>query len=166
GGSIYGWRRWGELSINSAEYLVTAERISVTPQPAWIHINVKSEVLRSLTGAKLDLLDSELVEKIADAFAMHPWVAKVARVEKRFPAYVNVELEYRRPVLVVKLDAPGDEGLLFLDKQSVLLPSSDFASSQAQDYLRIVAAWEKPTRPYDTPWGTERVAGGAAPGTG
>jgi hypothetical protein len=161
GASIYGWRRWGEPSTSSAEYLVTAERVSVTPQPAWIHSNVKAEVLRSLTGAKLELLDPELVEKIADAFAMHPWVAKVARVEKRFPAHVNVELEYRRPVLVVKLDAPGDEGLLFLDKQSVLLPSSDFAPSQAKDYLRIVAAGETPTSVYGTPWGSERIAGAA-----
>src|SRR5437762_9580375 len=46
-GSVYGWRRWGEPSISSPEYLVTAERISVTPQPAWIHANVKAEVVRS-----------------------------------------------------------------------------------------------------------------------
>jgi hypothetical protein len=161
GASVYGWRRWGESSTASTDYLITAERISVTPQPAWIHASVKGEVLRSLTGAKLELLDPELVEKIADAFAMHPWVAKVTRVEKRFPARVNVEVEYRRPVLVVKLDATGDEGLLFLDKQSVLLPSSDFASSQAKDYLRIVAAGETPTSVYGTPWGSERIAGAA-----
>ncbi|MBW8885331.1 MAG: hypothetical protein JF612_11300, partial [Planctomycetia bacterium] len=95
GGSIYGWRRWGEPSTGSPEYLVTAERISVTPQPAWIHTNVKAEVLRSLTGAKLEVVDRELVKKIAEAFALHPWVAKVVRVEKRFPAQVHVELEYR-----------------------------------------------------------------------
>jgi hypothetical protein len=161
GGSIYGWRRWGEPSTGSPEYLVTAERISVTPQPAWIHTNVKAEVLRSLTGAKLELLDRELVKKIAEAFALHPWVAKVVRVEKRFPAQVHVELEYRRPVLVVKLDAPGEEGLLFVDRQGVLLPSSDFAPTQAKGYLRIIAAGETPTSVYGTPWGTERIAGAA-----
>src|SRR5205823_13213433 len=74
-GFVYGWRRWGEPSLSSPEYLVTAERISVTPQPAWIHTNVKAEMLRSLTGAKLELLDRQLVEKLADAFALHPWVA-------------------------------------------------------------------------------------------
>src|SRR5207237_2348308 len=97
-GLVYGWQRWGEPSTRLPEYLVTAERISVTPQPAWIHASVKVEVLRSLTGSKLELLDRELVEKIADAFALHPWVAKVVRIEKRFPAHVNVELDYRRPV--------------------------------------------------------------------
>ena len=158
-GFMYGWRRWGEPSLNSPEYVVTAEpALSVTPQPAWIHTNVKAEILLA-DGAKLDLLDGQLVEKIAAAFALHPWVAKVVRVEKRFPAQVNVQLEYRRPVLVVKLDAAGEEGLLFLDRQSVLLPSSDFAPSQAKDYLRIVAAGETPTNVYGTPWGSERMAG-------
>jgi len=161
-GSIYGWQQWGELAIRSPEYLVASERISVTPQPAWIHSNVKADVLRSLTGAKLELLDRELVEKIADAFALHPWVAKVVRVEKQYPARVSVELYYRRPVLVVKIDAPGDDGLLFLDEESVLLPSSDFAPTQAKDYLRIGAAGETPTSVYGTPWGSQRIAGAAA----
>src|SRR5438046_927254 len=144
GGSLYGWRRWGEPSIHSPEYVITGERMSVTPQPTWIHTNVKAEVVRSLAGAKLELLDQELVEKVAHAFALHAWVAKVIRVQKRSPAHVDVELEYRRPVLVVKIDAPGEEGLLFLDQESVLLPSADFAPSQAKDYLRIAASGETP----------------------
>jgi hypothetical protein len=160
-GAVYGWRRWGGPSIGSPEYVVTGERISVTPQPAWIHTKVKTEVVRSLTDARLELLDRELVENVAHAFALHPWVAKVVRVEKRFPAQVHVELEYRRPVLVVKLDAPGDEGLLFVDQQGVLLPSTDFAPTQAKDYLRIVAGGETPTSVYGTPWGTERISGAA-----
>lgn len=161
GGAVYGWRRWGEAAVHSPEYTVAAERISVTPQPAWIQANVKTEVIRSLSGAKLELLDRDLVEKIADAFQLHPWVAKVIRVQKRYPAQINVELEYRRPVLVVKIDAPGEEGLLFLDRESVLLPSADFAPSQAKDYLRIVAAGETPTSVYGTPWGSQRIAGAA-----
>src|SRR5581483_9460059 len=139
-GSVYGWWRWGEPSVHSAEYILAPERISVTPQPTWIRAEVRADVLRSLTGAKLELLDPELVQKIADAFALHPWVAKVVRVEKKHPARVDVELVYRRPVLVVKIGAPGDDGLLFLDEESVLLPSSDFSPSQAKDYLRIAAA--------------------------
>jgi hypothetical protein len=83
----------------------------------------------------------------------------VERVEKRYPALVHVTLQYRRPVLVVKMDAPGDAGLLFLDEQSVLLPSADFAPSQARDYLRIAAAGEAPVGSYGAAWGTQRMAG-------
>jgi hypothetical protein len=161
GFALYAWQRWGEPATHTAEYLVTAERISVTAQPTWIHSNVKDEVVRSLAGAKLELLDRDLVEQVAQAFALHPWVANVLRVEKRFPAQVNVELEYRQPVIVVKIDAPGEEGLLFLDEESVLLPSADFAPSQAKGYLRIMAAGETPTSVYGTPWGSERMLGAA-----
>jgi hypothetical protein len=161
GSALYAWRQWGEPATHSPEYFVTPERISVTQQPAWIQANVKAEVLRSLTGAKLELLDRELVEKVAHAFAMHPWVANVVRVEKQFPAHVSVELEYRRPVLVVKMDAPGEDGLLFLDEEGVLLPHADFTPSKAKDFLRIMAAGESPTSVYGTSWGSERIAGAA-----
>jgi hypothetical protein len=145
----------------SPEYVVTPERITATPQPAWIHADVKAEVLRSIGASPLTLRDRRLVEQIAQAFTLHPWVARVVRVEKRFPAQVNVALQYRRPVLVVKLDSHGESDLLFLDEQSVLLPSHDIAPSQAKEHLRIMAGGETPAGVYGTPWGSERMAGAA-----
>jgi hypothetical protein len=161
-GFAIAWQRWGAPSLEGDDYLVSEEKIVVTPQPAWIHANVKADCVRALAGMQLKLLDRELVEKIGSAFKLHPWVAEVVRVEKRYPAQVNVELEYRRPVLVVKLDAPGDEGLLFLDEHAVLLPSTDFAPSQARNYLRIAASGETPSGVYGVPWKSERIAGAAA----
>jgi hypothetical protein len=161
GFSMYAWRRWGEPATQGSEYVVTPESISVTPQPAWIHGNVKDEVIRTAAFSELALLDRELVERVAQAFTLHPWVKRVVRVEKRHPAQVAVELEYRRPVIVVKLNAADEQGLLFLDEESVLLPSGDFAPSQARNYLRIGAAGETPTSVYGTPWGSERIAGAA-----
>src|SRR5439155_25684571 len=140
---------------------VTPERIAVTPQPTWIHSNVKAEVVRSASLTRLNVRDRRLVQQVAGAFALHPWVAKVLRVEKHFPAQVNVGLEYRRPVIVVKPDMPDEKGLLFLDEESVLLPTKDFAAGQARNYLRIVAAGETPAGVYGTPWGSDRVAGAA-----
>jgi len=161
GAAIYAWQRWGHSVAESPEYFVTAQQIEVTPQPAWIHSNVKAEALRSASISRLDLRSRQLVEQVAHAFALHPWVAKVIRVEKHYPAQVKVELQYRRPVLVVKLDLPDQKNLLFLDEQSVLLPSGDFAPSQAKDYLRIMAGGETPASIYGMPWGSERLAGAA-----
>jgi hypothetical protein len=161
-GFVIAWHRWGAPALEGDDYLVSEDKIVVTPQPAWIHANVKADCLRALAGMQLKLLDRELVEKIGSAFTLHPWVAEVIRVEKRYPAQVSVELEYRRPVLVVKLDAPGDEGLLFLDEHAVLLPSTDFAPSQARNYLRIAASGETPSGVYGVPWKSERIAGAAA----
>jgi hypothetical protein len=161
GSSIYAWRRWGEPAVHAADYIVTPDQITVTPQPTWIQSNVKAEVLQSAAFGRLNLRDRKLVEQVARAFALHPWVAKVVRVEKRFPAQVTVELQYRRPVAVVKIDARGESGLLFIDEESVLLPSADFAPGQARSYLRIMAAGETPASVYGTPWGSERIAGAA-----
>jgi hypothetical protein len=161
GGSIYAWHRWAKPTLQSAEYVVTPDRIIVTPQPTWVHSQVKTEVLRTAGASRLDLRDPKLVEDLAHAFALHPWIAKVLRVEKQFPAQVNVEVQYRRPVLVVKLDIPSDQGLLFLDEASVLLPTIDFAPSQAKNYLRVTSGGEAPSSIYGTPWGSERIAGAA-----
>jgi hypothetical protein len=161
-GFVIAWQRWAAPAPDGEDYLVSEDKIVVTPQPGWIHTNVKADCIRALAGRQLKLLDRELVEKIGSAFKLHPWVAEVVRVEKRYPAQVLVELEYRRPVLVVKLDAPGDEGLLFLDEHAVLLPSTDFAPSQARTYLRIAASGEAPSGVYGVPWKSERIAGAAA----
>lgn len=161
GGSLYAWQQWGHAVGESPEYVVTPQQIAVTPQPAWIHSNVKADALRAASISRLDLRNRQLVEQVAHAFSLHPWVAKVVRVEKQNPAHVKVDLQYRRPALVVKLDLPDEKNLLFLDEQSVLLPSGDFAPSQAKDYLRIVAAGETPASVYGMPWGSERIAGAA-----
>jgi hypothetical protein len=160
-GAVMVWPNWGEPTMQSREYLVTPDVINITPQPAWIHASVKTDVLRLVGGAQLDLRDPKLVENLARAFALHPWVTKVVRVGKRFPTAIDVELEYRRPVLVVKLDAHGYKDLLFLDREAVLLPSGDFASSQAKDFLRITAAGELPAGAFGAAWGSERMTGAA-----
>ena len=160
-GLLYAWQRWGEPGLNPAEYTVTLDRIVVTPQPAWIHADVKAEVLRSAGSTQLNLRDPQLVEALAAAFSLHPWVEKVIRVQKHYPARVDVELEYRRPVAAVEVASQKEPGLLFIDAQGVLLPSADFAQGQAKDFLRIVAGNETPASVYGTPWGSERIAGAA-----
>lgn len=161
GGTFYAWRRWGAAAVGGKEYVVTAERIVVTPQPAWIHANVKEEVLRLAGNGPLHLQDRQLVEHLGQAFALHPWVAGVVRVEKQHPARVEVTLRYRRPVLVVKVDAADNQGLIFLDEEAVLLPSEDLAPTQARDYLRISAGGEVPAGGYGSIWKSPRIAGAA-----
>ena len=160
-GLLYAWQRWGAAGLDPAEYTVTLDRIVVTPQPKWIHADVKAEVIRSAGAARLNLRDPQLVEELAAAFALHPWVEKVVRVQKHYPARVEVELEYRRPVAAVEVASQNEPGLLFIDAQGVLLPSADFAQGQAKDFLRIAAGNETPAGVYGTPWGSERIAGAA-----
>src|SRR5690349_8212665 len=66
--TCYGWQRWGAATLDSPDYTVTPEKIHVTPQPAWIHTSIKSEVLRTARATSLNLHDPSLVEHLAQAF--------------------------------------------------------------------------------------------------
>ena len=102
-------------------------------------------------------MDEDLSERIANAFSLHAWVAKVRRVSKHYPAQVDVELEYRRPACMVQVAG----GLLPVDGEGVLLPSADFSPVEASRYPRLVSVDTVPLGPAGTRWGDERIVGGA-----
>ena len=62
GGALYGWHRFGSLATQSADYVLTPDRIHVTPQPPWIHADVKVEVVRSAGLSRLDLRDLRAID--------------------------------------------------------------------------------------------------------
>lgn len=134
-------------------YRLTVDDVHVPPLPPWIHCDVRREVLRDagIDGA-VSLLDEGLVERLAKAFALHPWVAKVERVSKS-PAAVTVELVYRRPACMVEV--PG--GLFPVDDEGYLLPTADFAPSEAARYPRLSGIPVVTEGPVGTRWHDTRV---------
>jgi hypothetical protein len=162
-GCAFGWKLlWEQVREHvfaSADYRLDADSIEVTPLPAWIHANVKAEVIRDASlESSLSVLDPELTLQIARAFGLHPWVAKVERVTKRYPAGVKVELAYRVPVGMVEVPGPA---LLPVDAEGVLLPTEDFSPVDARHYPRIGEIKTSPIGPVGTRWGDTRVAGAA-----
>jgi hypothetical protein len=164
-GWSYAWRIWGEPGTTSKDFVVMPENISITPPPTWIHADVKAEATKSGSLSSLPLRDPQLVDKVSRAFAAHSWVASVKKVSKHYPARIEVELEYRRPVAMVEVTWQGEPKLYFIDAASVLLPSEDFekeVEQKAPHFLRIFAGDVSPTgRAFGTPWGSEKIAGAA-----
>jgi hypothetical protein len=105
----------------------------------------------------LSLLDDDLTKRLANAFSLHPWVARVERVSKHHPARVEVHLIYRRPVAMVEVSG----GLLPIDEDGILLPSADFSPAEAKQYPRISRVESHPSGPVGTNWGDSGVSGGA-----
>ncbi|MGF1578835.1 MAG: hypothetical protein ACFCD0_05685 [Gemmataceae bacterium] len=66
----------------------------------------------------LSLLDENTPGLIAEAFAKHPWVEKVDKVEISQSQTVRVRLSYRKPVLAVRWRGR----LLAVDRHGILLP--------------------------------------------
>lgn len=164
-GGVLLWRHVREAVLAGADYRVAMHQFVVTPPPAWIVTPVRDEAIRN---ASLDngpsLLEADLVERVARAFAAHPWVERVERVEKRHPSRVDVTLVYRRPVCMVELPASGDAaaGLYPVDAQGVVLPTADFSPLEAQKYPRLAGIASLPLGAAGTTWGDARVSGGAA----
>ncbi|MEX2140169.1 MAG: hypothetical protein WD894_12965 [Pirellulales bacterium] len=152
-----GWRLWNRVEddvLLRPEYTLEPHQVQITPTPAWIRTDVKAEALRngSLDG-RLSILDERLAERLAQAFALHPWVAHVERVTKHYPSRVTVELTYRRPAAMVEV--PG--GLFPVDEEAVVLPSTDFTTVDARKYPRLVGIESQPLGPVGTPWGDRCV---------
>ncbi len=152
------WQRVGDEVLTSADYCLTEEGIEITPLPSWIRSDLRADGFRdaSLDGT-LSILDPKVTERIAKAFALHPWVAEVRRVQKFHPARVKVDLVYRRPVCIVQ--APC--GMLPVDAAGVLLPSRDFSVTDIARYPLLVGIGTVPVGPEGIRWGDPRVIGGA-----
>jgi len=157
----YGWEHVAANVRNDPRFLINAGQIHTPPQPDWIQDDVKTEVVKSDDLAHVSVLDHRAVDRVANAFANHPWVEQVTRVEKSDGPRIDVTLTYRTPVAMVEVYTADGRGLLPVDKHSVLLPPDDFSPKQARDFLRISAGRLPTSCTLGAAWGDERVAGAA-----
>ncbi len=81
---------------NQDRYTISFEDIDCTPPPGQQRADFLDEVqyLGSLPG-RLQLLDDNLAERLAEAFARHPRVERVERVAIVPPRQVQVRLVYK-----------------------------------------------------------------------
>ncbi len=166
------WPKVHQRVMHNDNLWLRAEAIEITPLPPWIRGDVRGEVLRdaSLDGA-ISILDPALAQRVAEAFALHPWVEEVVRVQKHHPAHVSVEIKYRRPACMVRVSGrlfptgPGDEqiadGLYPVDAKGIFLPPDDFSPIEAARYPRLVGTNSIPVGPPGTRWGDTAVQEGA-----
>jgi len=141
------------------EYQVAAQDIEIVPSPPdWIPADFIDQALRdSGNSDSVFMLDNSVNEMMAKAFAAHPWVEKVVRVERAVPARIVVELEFRRPVAMVQVK----QGLYPVDAQGLLLPPDGFSSGDVRRYPLIQGVLSTPHGPAGTAWGDVTVVGAA-----
>lgn len=156
GGAL--WSVSGPLLRSQPQYRVSAEQVVATPQPEWVKADVRREALhQSGLDEGFSILEPRIAERIAQTFALHPWVAGVDAVRLQFPSRVDVLVRYRQPVVMVEV--PG--GLYPVDAQGVLLPSADFTSERAGRYPRLTGVVSTPG-PVGTVWKDPVLLGGAS----
>ena len=144
--------RWAQSRIHDQDrYLFPFANIIVQP-PAGIDRNTFLDEVRfhaALPDGPLNILDTELPDRLRAAFAQHPWVERVEAVTIRPPRRIEVMLTYRRPVLAV----PWDGTLRAVDGAGVMLPKA--ASTRG---LPVYEGEPRaPQGPPGTPWGDPEV---------
>lgn len=176
GGFQYAWHRWGKRGVIGRAHVITAADIEATPQPEWLHAEVKSEILRDVNITGSSILDTELTKRIHAAFASHRWISKVRSVKKSYPAKVEVDLDYRQPIAVVEVQkSDGKPGLVFIDADTALLSHADLAPGHltekqadslgaglASGYLRITGGkLSAAGKMYGHSWENQSLLGAA-----
>ncbi len=142
-----------DLSKRS-EYLLPAGDIEITQPPHWVPRDLVRQVVENANlPEQLPLLDDNLVQDVAEAFRLNPWVDEVVSVKKSYPAKVCVELNYRRPVAMVEVK----QGQYPIDEHGVVLPPQDFSVSDTRTYPTITGVVSTPQGPAGTAWGDKVV---------
>lgn len=140
------------------EYQISAAQLKVTQRPYWVpHDLVEQVVHQADLPEQLSLLDDNLVDQIAEAFRLHPWIEKVVSVRKSLQHGVVVQLEYRRPAAMVEVK----QGVYPVDAGGVLLPPADFSVAETKRYPLIANIRSTPQGPAGSEWGDPAVSGAA-----
>lgn len=164
GGGYWAWQAQAPRIVEEPHYHVGFDDITVTPLPEWITTDVKTEALRDGSiELPLSVLDESATERLAKAFAFHPWVAEVKQVRKQ-TGLVQVDLTYRRPVAMVELPpVDGKRGLYAVDLSGILLPSADFLGDpkKAARYPRLGGFTPAEVARVGSRWPDARIVGGA-----
>ena len=141
------------------EYRLSADKIVLSPSlPDWVPKQFIEEVLQS-SGLNQEgfLLDKTLPQKLAKAFAAHPWVEKVEQVVPHHPSGAQVTLSFRVPVALVEVP---QRGIFPVDQDGVLLPSVSLShplSDRLSKHLVIQGIQSSPLGSPGTPWGDPLV---------
>lgn len=162
-----GWYYYGAEHLDRTLYSLREENIELTPQPAWIHGDVRAEVYRSGSLAKVSLLEPQATATIAHAFDAHSWIKSTNRVRKTSGGKVKVDVVYRKPAAMVYYrEAPAigtqtvkaNQGLCFpVDEEGFVLPSDDFASAEVHNYFVIFAPNAAPAGDVGMAFGDDRI---------
>ena len=74
----------GVAALRSGPSIVlTADSFEITPQPPWIHSDIKAAVMRDGSLAELSVLDPDLTKRVVQAFELNAWVAEALWASKQ-----------------------------------------------------------------------------------
>jgi len=126
-----GWAVWqsvGKTVTSSGKFIIHRDNIFVQDPPAWLSDQFISQVfdLSRLSEKPLCSLDPEITEAFAAAFAAHPSVERVVKVQLEYPTKLWVKLVFRTPVALVFQKKENEDIVYPIDFSGRTLPDEYF----------------------------------------
>ena len=141
--------------IERDEYKLASRQIEITPPPRNVPPDLVDQVVQqSKLPDEISLLESDVSERLAQAFAGHPWVARVVEIRKSFPPRVQVKLEYREPIAMIEVA----DGWFPVDTHGVVLPPKDFSAADRERFPLIRGVRSRPKGSPGRRWTDPAVA--------
>lgn len=159
------WHRWGAEHVGRQYHRLDPSQIRLSEKPGYIRSDITRSVVASTGLDRLSLLDQQATARIAQAYSTNPWIQQVVRVRKLPGGEVDIQVQYRTPVAMVRVWSRHQEvqGWSFfpVDITGTLLPTEEFDRSQPLQYLHIEIPDVYPTGQAGLPFGDSRVAAAA-----
>lgn len=138
------WERYSHRIIDADAMTLTADKIRLTAQPAWVRSDLKQMVLGTAEDPDRTLpsiMDTALVPQTAATLKSVGWIETINRIQKS-KSGLDIDLTYRQPVAMVEISPTTVKG--FQPTQSVLLHVDRTAtlmgrglSNRPEDFLLI-----------------------------
>ena len=141
-------------------YQLSRDAVEVIPPlPKWVPEQLVSRVTSSATWPVegTSVFEPDLVKRVAESFAEHPWVAEVVRVERRVPAGVVVRLVYRQPVAWIETTGEA----VAVDVTGVRLPGEDLLGEGSPKLPVVRGVTSQPPATDAVAWEDRGVLAGA-----
>lgn len=120
----FGWHFYEKGPTRNGEKMIqiTAQKIRLVHRledgtvssetPSWIHENIAGTVYNKLLINQNDLsiYDEELNENVQRALKEVYWIQKVNRIRKFYPPFLEIEVTYRRPAMLVSVSNDSFSG--------------------------------------------------------
>ena len=132
GAAIQLWQKYQSRIVDAQVYGLTAEQITIAPEPPpWVEQDL-SRVLLDGFESQPSLLDTDLVSRTVNQFQTVGYVQKVEGVRKS-ELGLKVDLVFRQPIAMVQLK---NKQLLPVDRHGYIM-RIPITPAQAQRFIRI-----------------------------
>ena len=126
-GGFIAWNQWGADYLGEQYFGLDPALIQITEPPTYIRADLITDVYQDMGLDSVSLLEPQAAAKIASAFASNHWVRRVNSVRKLPGGGVDVRVDYRAPVAMVRVISRHPEvdgsGFFVVDGEGVLLPT-------------------------------------------